>query len=62
MFDLIDECGKDLSEYGYKVKALPKGRACLAYLNVDSIQKSKSLGFDKGEYFILDVNKENIFF
>lgn len=55
MFDLIDESGKDLSAYGYTVKKLPKGDATLAYLNVDSDEKADRLGFNKGEYFIINT-------
>lgn len=55
MFDLIDESGKDLTQYGYNVKALPRYGASLAYLNVDSPEKSKRLAFAMGEYFIINA-------
>lgn len=55
MFDLIDESGKDLAQYGYSVKALPRFGASLAYLNVDSLEKSKLLSFVIGEYFIINA-------
>lgn len=57
MFDLIDESGKDLSQYGYAVKTLPCGDASLAYLKVDSHEKAERLGFFMGEYFIINAQK-----
>ena len=58
MFNLIDESGKDLSQYGYSVRKLPKAAATLAYLDAREKKKAEELGFDRGEYFI--INAENI--
>ena len=54
MFDLIDESGKDLKEYGYTIKQLEKFDTNLATLKIDSDEKSKSVGLAKGEYFIVN--------
>lgn len=54
MFDLIDECGKDLKQYGYKVKKLDRYSSSLAYLSVDDKKKSKSLSMSLGDYYILN--------
>ena len=52
MFDLIDECGKDLKKVGYKVKPLYDGKVSYAKLKVSDDETSKNLGLDKGEYHI----------
>ncbi len=57
MFDLIDESGSDLSRYGYKVKTVDKFGTSVAKLYVDSEEKSKDLGLDAGEYFIVSCPK-----
>lgn len=54
MIDLIDECANELKGYGYKVKKLDKYNVELATLNVDSALKSKELGFQQGEYVIVN--------
>lgn len=54
MFDLIDECGKDLKEYGYRVKTLDKFGTSEAFLIIDSDEKSKKLNMSKGEYYIIN--------
>ena len=59
MFDLVDECGKDLKEYGYSVKSEGCYNITTASLLIESEEKSKKLGLDKGEYFI--VNSPNLY-
>lgn len=59
MFDLIDECGKDLKRYGYTVKKFDKFGASIAYMNIDSVYKSNKLGLAKGEYYI--VSSPNLY-
>lgn len=54
MFDLIDESGQDLRQFGYSVKDLTYG-ATLAYLNVNSADKAERLEFPLGEYFIINA-------
>ena len=55
MFDLIDESGKDLKNYGYRVKRLDKFGFSQASLSIDTDGKSKALSMDKGDYFILNA-------
>ena len=55
MFDLIDECGKDLSEYGYNVTPLGQYDIVTASLSVSDDQTAEKLGFEKGDYFILNA-------
>ncbi len=55
MYDLIDESGKNLKEYGYKLKKLDKFNITIASLSIKTDEKSKILGMDKGEYFILNA-------
>ncbi len=50
MYDLIDECGEDLANYGYTVKKLDKFNGQLAYMRVDD-----GGTLDKGEYFIINA-------
>ena len=54
MFDLIDECGKDLKAYGYKVTKCRHYGAFVASLEIESEEKSKKLGLAKGDYYILN--------
>lgn len=54
MYDLIDESGKDLKQYGYKLKKLDRFGISVATMTIESDQKSRSLGMDKGDYFILN--------
>ena len=54
MFDLIDESGKDLKLHGYKVTRCRRFGVCVAHLQIDSDKKSKSLGLEKGEYYIFN--------
>lgn len=55
MFDLIDECGKDLKRAGYRVKTLFNGLLSHAQLNIDSDEKSREFALDRGEYHIFSV-------
>lgn len=55
MSDLIDECGQDLSACGYETVKLEKYGATSSKLCVDSVAKAKKLGFDKGDYFIINA-------
>lgn len=54
MFDLIDESGKDLKSYGYISKDFGKYGISLSTLKIESDEKSKKLGLDKGEYNIIN--------
>lgn len=54
MYDLVDECGKDLKEFGYHIKRLEKFSTTMAYLKIDSDENSQKLGMSKGEYYILN--------
>lgn len=54
MIDLIDECANDLSAYGYKTKALDRFGICEGSMVVDSRDKAEKLGFEKGEYYIIN--------
>ena len=54
MFDLIDESGKDLKSYGYTSKDFGKYGISLSTLKIESDEKSKKLGLDKGEYYIIN--------
>ena len=54
MFDLIDECGKDLENFGYKIKRDKNFNLSYGFLSVDSNEKEKSLEMAKGDYFILN--------
>lgn len=54
MFDLVDECGKELEKGGYKVKSLYGGKLSHAKLVIDSKQKSKEFGLDEGEYHVFN--------
>lgn len=56
MADILDECGKDLAQLGYKVDEFQFYTR--AYMNVDSDEKAQSLGFRQGEYYIF--NAENV--
>ncbi len=55
MFDLIDECGEDLTSCGYETVKLNRFDICASKLFVDTAQKAKRLGFDKGHYFIMNA-------
>ena len=54
MFDLIDECGKDLKKFGYQVKRLDKFGMSLASLNVEDEKDRKNVGLEIGEYYIFN--------
>ena len=54
MFDLADECGKDLKELGYQCKTLEKYSTSEAFLIIESEEKSRRAGLDKGEYYIIN--------
>ena len=53
MLDLVDECGKDLKKCGYVTEDLGKYNATCSKLFIDTDGKSKRVGFDKGNYYIL---------
>lgn len=55
MFDLIDECGQDLTACGYESVKLNKYGVVANRLFVDSAAKAKKLGFEKGNYFIINA-------
>lgn len=55
MIDLIDECSYDFLKMGYKKKKADKYGIELLSLHVKSKEQSKKLGFDKGDYFIINV-------
>lgn len=55
MLDLIDECGEELSQYGYETTEVGRFGITSSKLFVDSVGKSRKLGFDKGHYFIVNA-------
>ena len=55
MFDLIDECGQDLTTCGYETMPLGKFAITVNRLFVDNFAQAKKLGFEKGHYFILNA-------
>ena len=55
MIDLLDECGKDLKNYGYITEALGRYKATCSKLFIDTDEKAKKLGFEKGHYFIINA-------
>ena len=55
MHDLLDECGKDLKNFGYITEELGRFKVTCSKLFVDTEEKAKKLGFDKGHYFILNA-------
>lgn len=55
MFDLIDECGKDLKRAGYKVETLCDGALSHATLNIKSQKESERFALDKGDYHIFTL-------
>ena len=55
MFDLIDECGQDLSACGYESTTLSKFGVVANRLKIDSDHKAEKTGFAKGNYFILNA-------
>lgn len=54
MIDLIDESAEELEGYGYKVQHLGEYNIDLGVLCVDSDEKSQKLGFNQGEYVIIN--------
>lgn len=55
MFDLIDECGKDLKRVGYRVSSLYNGLLSHAKLSINNDEQSKQFALDKGEYHIFTL-------
>ncbi len=55
MKDLIDECGKDLSAYGYETVPLEKFNATSNKLFIETKEQAQTLGFEKGHYFIINA-------
>ena len=55
MHDLLDECGKDLKNFGYITEELGRFKATCSKLFIDTEEKAKKLGFEKGHYFILNA-------
>ena len=56
MFNLIDESGKDLSEFGYSVKDI-KYDAKLAFMEIDTEKKAENAGLGIGKYFIINMKE-----
>ncbi len=50
MYDLIDECGKDLESVGYNINKLDRFGISTGYMNVEEKEDDMS----EGEYFILN--------
>ncbi len=53
MFDLIDECGRDLKRFGYSVKETGKYGITEAHMKVEE-KDVKEAGLAAGEYFIIN--------
>ena len=60
MFDLIDECGKDLKGLGYRCKRTKDFGLEICSLIVGDEKKQRETGFDKGEYLILNCKRLSI--
>ena len=54
MIDFIDECSYDFQKLGYKKIDAKKYNIELLSLHVNNAFDSKSLGFDMGDYFIIN--------
>ncbi len=54
MFDLIDECGKDLKSFGYAIKKLDRYGISTATLEVKNKEESSQLGLGEGNYYIFN--------
>ena len=54
MIDLIDECGSDLAKMGYDLSKDKKYDIEIGKLSVDSVEKANLLGFEQGEYVIIN--------
>ncbi|MBQ8909391.1 MAG: GPR endopeptidase [Clostridia bacterium] len=54
MFDLIDECGKELKEYGYSVRAAGRYGISVASLKIETKKQSENLGLKQGQYYIIN--------
>lgn len=52
MYDLIDECGEDLKSLGYEETQHGKYSLRIGKIEVNSSEKAKHTGFDKGTYII----------
>lgn len=52
MYDLIDECGEDLKSLGYEETQHGKYSLRIGQIEVNSSEKAKHTGFDKGTYII----------
>lgn len=57
MRDLIDECGQDLTLLGYKCKEDNSFGIQICSMKIDSKEKSKKVGFEEGEYYILNSSE-----
>ncbi len=55
MIDLIDEACEDLTSFGYETTDLNRYGMTCSKLSIDTVSKAKKLGFDKGDYFILNA-------
>ena len=53
MFDLIDESGKELKKYGYKVKSVGKYEISVASLKITDNKKALELGLRQGDFYII---------
>ena len=54
MFDLIDESGEELENFGYKKKRMSKYGISSLSLKIDEDKKAKKWGMKQGEYYILN--------
>ena len=54
MIDFIDECSYDFQRLGYKKNKAKKYNIELLSLSVNNDKDSKNLGFDKGDYYIIN--------
>ncbi len=55
MYDLIDECGEDLTRYGYSIKHLDKFGITTASLTIEDDEEGERRGMREGDYFILNA-------
>ena len=53
MFDLIDECGKELKRYGYSLRKRGCYGVSVASLKLGHEKKAQELGLRRGQYYII---------
>ncbi len=57
MYDLIDECGKDLEKLGYTITKLDRYGLSFGTLTIEDEEEAQEYGMKIGDYFILNAPK-----